>query len=48
MEKDNPVTQEWGFWDETWSHWYGPYKDEEEAKAKCKAYAKHLETGEPW
>ena len=28
----------WGFWDETWAHWNGGYKNEAEARAALKEY----------
>ena len=38
----SPVNQMWGFWDETWATWYGPYNTQEEAQAACDAYAATL------
>lgn len=31
-----------GFWDETWSTWYGGHADEAAARAACRAYAEAL------
>jgi DNA polymerase-1 len=38
----DPVCQKWGFWDETWATWYGPYDSEEAARAACDLYAAQL------
>ena len=31
---------DWGFWDESWSVWYGGHKDEAEARAKLEEYCR--------
>jgi hypothetical protein len=33
---------DWGFWDESWSHWHGGYADETEARTKLAEYCTHL------
>ena len=37
-EEDNT----WGFWDETWSHYYGGYETEALARSALREYAKSL------
>lgn len=32
----------WGFWDETWGHWYGPYENEMAARSALREYAENL------
>lgn len=36
---------QWWFYDETWSHSYGPYNTEQDAREACARYAESLETG---
>jgi len=36
------IGADWGFWDETWSHWYGGYDDEGGARDACREYADRL------
>lgn len=28
----------WGFWDESWATWHGPYADETDARAALREY----------
>lgn len=32
----------WGFWDETWAYWYGPYPTETMAQSMFDLYGKAL------
>ena len=36
---------EWGYWDETWTTFVGPYDSEEQARQKLWEYADYLENG---
>lgn len=36
------IGDDWGFWDETWSHWHGGFADETAARAGLGAYAATL------
>ena len=45
IKEHDPVHEEegkWYFWDETWGYRYGPYRDEEQARASMKDYASKL------
>lgn len=30
----------WGFWDETWTYWYGGFKNEAQAREKLEEYCR--------
>ena len=36
------INGDWGFWNETWSDWYGGYKNEEEARIALRDYCETL------
>lgn len=36
------IGDDWGFWDETWSHWHGGHQNETQARGALKAYAATL------
>jgi hypothetical protein len=44
VEPENPaypvgsIGDDWGFWDETWSHWYGGYGSEAFARDALSVY----------
>lgn len=44
-DKDGPVcciAGQWGFWDETWREWHGPYENRKAAEQACRDYAESL------
>lgn len=36
------IGDDWGFWNETWSDWYGGHATQAAASAACTAYARTL------
>jgi hypothetical protein len=51
LHPSSPVdtqNDEHGFWDETWSYFFGGYVDREAAQAACDRYAQYLEDGKDW
>lgn len=38
MDPIEYINGQWYFWDETWSHTYGPYETEEEARRQMNYY----------
>jgi hypothetical protein len=45
VEQDD-VTGLWGFWDETWTQFFGGYATREQAHDACALYAGWLECGD--
>lgn len=44
MEPIHEQNGKWFFWDETWSHHFGPYDTREEAELFLRIYCYWLET----
>lgn len=43
MHRKADGTASWYFWDETWTHCYGPFPDENAARTKYAEYCKYLD-----
>ncbi len=36
------ISDDWGFWDETWSSWHGGFADQASAREGCAQYARDV------